>query len=193
MLCHRRSSPKAGQSRPGMTGETGRQRKRQDRQMTVPWEAHHITRKKLLRPWVPVGSFASISQMGRPETRRRGPPVGVSLDLQLQGAGANVLLSWGLRHCGGSRWKPIVSSQRGQSVSQPWMLSSWGCGGGVFMGKRTKVQCDVWFWLKALVMPRQLEEILLLERMARAGAQGMGGWASAGEAKPNTQRRSRPD
>lgn len=59
--------------------------------------------------------------------------------------------------------------------------------GGVFMGKRTKVQCDVWFWLKSLVMPPAVRGTLLLEGWLEQVPRAWEDGASAGEAKPNTE------
>lgn len=55
----------------------------------------------------------------------------------------------GGRYCGGSRWKPTVSSQPGPVCLTALDALHRGDVEGVFMGETIKVQCDVWFWLKA--------------------------------------------
>lgn len=72
-----------------------------------------------------MGKLLASSQMGRPEARRAGTPVGVSLDLQLQERwskcaaelGFCLLTLWG-QQMETHSFQPAGS----QSVSQPWML-----------------------------------------------------------------------
>lgn len=125
--------------------------------------------------------------MGRPEARRWGPTVGVSLDLQLQERWSKCAAELGGAALWGQQMETHSFQPAGASLSHSLgCFTSWGCGGGLH-GEKDKSTMGCLVLAESLVMPRQSEEILLLEGWLEQVPRAREDGASVGEEKPNTE------